>query len=157
MEASASSPPEGPDESVGLCETCQEAHFAALHQADDPLHPAPRKATGFSPSLPDDEWPSLPRLLRSMEGGCAFCGFLRESILSEEFKDACEQSFEGRLSHTDRKTITLRLSYGETRTEYDHLDQFRVMVTFKALSTVVLRFHIEAIPGKQLRLRAQAL
>lgn len=127
-----------------------------MHAADDTLQPIPRQVVGYSQSLPDDEWPALPRLLGSAEGGCAFCGFLREAVLSAEFTDALEHSMGSILVH--RKTITFSLAYGElSRMEYDHLDQFVVIVKFEDSTAVVLRFHIEAILGKKPGLTARAV
>lgn len=129
-----------------------------MHASDDPLQPIPRKVVGCSQSLPDDEWPALARLLSSAEGGCAFCGFLREAVLSAEFTDALEHSTGSTLVHNDSKTITFSLTYGElSRMEYDHLDQFVVMVEFEDSTVVVLRFHIEAILGKKPGLTARTV
>lgn len=129
-----------------------------MHAADDPLQPIPRKVVGYSQSLPDDEWPALPRLLGSAEGGCAFCGFLREAVLSAEFTDALEHSTGSILVHNDSKIITFNLAYGElSRMEYDYLDQFVVIVKFKDSTAVVLRFHIKATLGKNPGLTARAV
>lgn len=35
-----------------------------------------------------DKWSDLPRPLDSAKAGCGFCAFLREAILSHDFKNA---------------------------------------------------------------------
>lgn len=94
---------ENANESVGLCDTCEEAHDHALHDGynswkrleDSEEFKGPPAAAVAS--LPTDEWPDLPHLGVSADAGCKFCRFLRGAILSKKFDDALRHSAEGSL------------------------------------------------------------
>lgn len=161
METSVPSPPEVPDESVWLCDTCREAHHAALRD-DNPPWVHCYDYVQFGPDgvsrtsrLPADLWPDLPRLFESAQSGCAFCAFLREAILSDKFNDAWENSTNGSITKADRKLVEFEFHYGRKAANPPSplvclfaMRYLIVRVTFEESLTVLLYFQLEAITGK---------
>ncbi|KAK2596481.1 hypothetical protein N8I77_013369 [Diaporthe amygdali] len=157
--APAPSPPQIPGERVRLCETCQKTHEAALRddgpdwkEFDD--HDGPHieiaRYSLVKYRLPADEWPDLPRLLHSAKAGCGFCAFIREAILSHDFKDAWENLTEAEVTEAEREKLGIEFQYGRPRDHivgdpHDKLQVLVVSITIGASDLKVrLYFRIKA-------------
>lgn len=156
--APARSPPEDSSGPASLCESCREAHYAALRddgeewklECDHAFYrPSESNAVRL---LHMDEWPNLPHLLDSAHAGCRFCAVLRESILSHKFNDAWKRVTEGSVIGSDSKWFGLEQSYGSScliLSQLLHLALLLVKVTFEEGFTVFLNFKVEANSSKQ--------
>lgn len=163
LQAPRSPPPEVPSEPVSLCETCRAAHYEALRDDGQP-HCSDRlqlesNGTVF-PTLPTDEWLDLPRLLKSAQAGCRFCGFLREALLSGRFNDALKHLSQGRTMNVVHRRLYFELNYGGLVSPRHHFSlpssydtEFLIVkVTFEQGPSVHMHFEVEAIAGEQPRL-----
>jgi hypothetical protein len=103
-------------------------------------------------TLPGDEWPDLPRMTKSADGGCGFCRFLRKSILSDRFDDACEHLSKGSSAKNSRKGFDLKFRYERKRSLRCNPNTEDLMLivklTFETGSSVIMHFEIEASTGK---------
>lgn len=160
VQAPRSPPAEIPCEPVSLCEPCRKAHHEALRD-DGQLHPSDwlqleSNGTAF-PTLPTDEWPDLPRLLKSAQEGCGFCGFLREALLSGRFNDALKHLSQGRIMNVVHRRLNFELNYGGLVSSRHHFSlpssydtEFLIVkVTFEQGPSVHMHFEVEAIAGEQ--------
>ncbi|KAJ0109497.1 HET-domain-containing protein [Diaporthe amygdali] len=120
MRAPALSPPQISEDPLGLCRTCLEAHGAALRddgpdwqEVDDGDTPHIETTRGplLKHKLPADTWPDLPGLLDSAQAGCGFCDFLREAILSQDFRDVWHDLTGERITEAGRESLGLELQY----------------------------------------------
>ena len=118
--ASPSSKPH--NEPARLCDPCREAHETLLCDDGSYWYLNPNDSDSLwlfdnktgSRNLSGDEWPHLPRLSKSANAGCGFCGILLQVILSKRFINACEHLTKGLSARNSKKTLRLDIHYEQT-------------------------------------------
>lgn len=98
-------------------------------------------------ALPADVWPGLPGLVYSSQAGCGFCSLLLKAMRSNEFKDLWYRSIRGSIVKAKRFT-PINISFKYLVRHNNLLDCLLVRIGSSSLSSVFLRFQIEAVAGE---------
>ncbi|ETS87456.1 hypothetical protein PFICI_01284 [Pestalotiopsis fici W106-1] len=102
-----------------LCENCQQSALSD----DSSAFRVETDEFGHSSAVTDedsiiptdyfllDHFPELPKLRESGHGGCEFCSFIRESILSSDNVSRLQDPYGVRITSLSEEEVTLRVRY----------------------------------------------